>query len=127
MAENWHEAGSEWSADSLALSAGCSVSVSDTIHSTGNIAAVVGRTEVEEWEDRTAGGTFTSTDFTIKADRLKFNGVVKLPVVGWLITWVRPGRTETYQALRLPSKDCYTPAGQYGESLRIHTKLIGKE
>jgi len=125
MADNWHEAGSEWSADSLALSAGCSVSVSDGTHAV-DVSAAIGRTTIEEWDDQTSGGTFTSTDFTVKAELLMFNGVVKLPAVGWLITWVRPRGTETYQVLPLPKRGCYTPAGQYGESYRIHTKQIGR-
>lgn len=125
MAENWHEAGSEWSADSLVLSVGCSVSISDGTH-TAPASAVIGKTEVESWDDKTSGGTFTSTDFTVKAGLLMFNGVVKLPAVGWLVTWIRPRGNETYQVLPLPGKGCHEPAGQYGESLVIHTKQIGR-
>lgn len=125
MVENWHDAGSEWAAEGLTQSAGRIVEISDGT-TTVEVSAVVGRTEVEQWEDQAAGGTFTSTDFSVLAADLDFLGTVKLPAIGWTVLWDRAGVVETYQVLKLPGKDCYTPCGQYRESLRIHTKLTAR-
>lgn len=124
MAENWHDSATEFSADSLAGTVGNSV-----VYSNGSISLRIKATLDETSRDVIdANGhaiTYTSTDFLIRAKRLKENGVQFVPVKDHQITIVRGTVTETYTVLPIPGGAVYRWEDAHRLTYRVHTKLTG--
>ena len=124
MSENWHDSATEFSADSLAGTVGNSV-VYSTDDVSLNVKATLDETTRDVIDANGHAIIYTSTDFLIRAKRLKFNGVLFKPAKEHRITMVVGNVTNTYTVLPIPGGTCYRPEDAHGFTYRVHTKLTG--
>jgi len=90
------------------------------------VLAVRGSTRMETSNENGDIVQSKVTDWLIAAAKLLVNGLQVDPEEGDQIVFVNAiGRKETYLVLPIGGDKCFRPSDPYGNTLRIHTRLVG--
>jgi hypothetical protein len=91
------------------------------------LPATIGRTVFRIERDFGAHERVESRDFLLAAEELVLGGAAALPSQGDRIREERGGVTWEYEVMAPGQEPCWRFSDAYRRTLRIHTKLVGRE